>query len=309
MLVFVCLLFCLLLIKLYLVVLYEPKSDSFNSELLADMEYVEFESDEKKTKKTIAHAPTSKVVTEQLPKKKFSSKNKNFKKRKALFEFDPNKLSVDSLMLLGFNAYAAKNVDKYRAKGGKFKNADDLRRIYGLDSILFEEIKPYVKITPSRKLIATKPAIEKPHSKSKPKPKRPKLAYKSIDINLADTTEFKKLKGIGSVYANRIVKFRNSLGGYFSVDQIREVWGISDSLYLSIIPYLAKASRIPNKKNLNSLDKKSLARHPYIDWKKAKIITSYRKMHGDFESIDDLRKMHGIGNAFVDTLAHYFVAE
>ncbi len=288
-----------------MVVLYVPQVEDYSETIFTNIEYTHIEPDTKENKTT----PKTSVIPQKkkAKSKKRAESHTNKKEAKAensLFVFDPNNISVDSLKLLGFGNYAANNIDKYRLKGGRFYNASDLQKIYGLDSLKYHKIQPYINIKT--------PRISEKRMENKKLPiifDKPGLALNSIDINLADTTEFKKLKGIGSVYANRIIKFRNSLGGYFSIGQISDVWGISDSLFTAIKPYLFIDSTHLKKKNINSLSKGLLIKHPYIDWNKARIIASYKKMHGDYKSMDDFRKMHGISEAFVDTLTHYFVAE
>ncbi|MEM9544410.1 MAG: helix-hairpin-helix domain-containing protein [Bacteroidota bacterium] len=309
--VFICILFVLLMIKWYLVAWYKPNSDEWSCERFAEIEYMIWNDEGNRKKVSQSSGITTEIDTEPISKRKSQTSNYTQKEsRVSIFEFDPNRISYDSLLLLGLKSYAAKNMIKYREKGGRFKTPDDLKRVYGLERSLFERIEPYVKIEESSKKKLEKIEEQKiatmPIAQERKKSKTPMLAPHSIDINLADTTELKKLKGIGSVYANRIVKFRRSLGGYFSIEQINQVWGISDSLYLSIKPFLKNSSPDIQKKNINELDKKSLSRHPYVDWKNAKTIMSYRKMHGDFESIDDLRQMHGLSEGFIDTLAYYF---
>ncbi len=305
MLVFICIIFCLLLIKWYMVVMYTPRLDFYNSDILAKIEYTFVEPIEKEKKeKDESSFPAQKKRFVEKNKNRSNQAKKTVKRKKHVFDFDPNLLSEDSLRLLGFSKYVTNNIVKYRASGGRFKHADDLQKVYGLDSVFFKEIYSLIDIIFPK----TSPHSKKVDKKSVVSEK-PKLALKSIDINLADTTEFKKIKGIGSVYANRIVKFRNSLGGYFSIDQIREVWGISDSLFLEVKPYLSMGSSTLQKRNINLLDKDLLAKHPYIDWRKAKIITNYKKMHGDFKSMEDFKKLHGIEEGFLDTLTQYFIAE
>jgi len=304
--VFISILLFLLVIKWYLVVFYVPQSKDYGAEILASMEYTLIESNKSQSgfavKKPISH---SKYKSKSKKKKAYPS---NYNKKKverelSLFVFDPNTISGDSLNHMGLSNYVVNNIKKYRAKGGQFRKSDDLMRIYGMDSLLYEKINPYIKI----KAIKSKP---KPKIKKRPTvATKPSLEFKSIDINTADTTEFKKIKGIGSVYARRIVKFRNSLGGYFSTDQIKEVWGISDSLFVAIKPFLTTDSPMLEKKNINKLEKEEMVKHPYIDWKKAKIILKYKKMHGDYKSMDDFRKMHGLSAGFVDTLTHYFIVQ
>jgi len=305
MIVFVCILFLLLIIKWYLVVFYNPYAEDFSDELISNLEYTIIRQGEDEIKPNTKSSKISKVNRVKNKKKQLPKKiNEHTNSTKRLFDFDPNSASIDSLRLLGFSKYASNNIAKYRSKGGRFKTAKDLQKIYGMDSTLFAEVSPFIKMKESKNR-----TVPKDVNKTYKSPSYVKLALHSIDINLADTTEFKKLRGVGSVYANRIVKFRNSLGGYFSIDQIKDVWGISDSLFIAIEPYLSLDTSQIKKKNINELEKEALVKHPYINWKKAKAILSYKKMHGAYKSMNDFEKLHGLDHAFVDTLRQYFVVQ
>lgn len=300
---FLCLLLVLLLAKWYMVALYHPSVKEEHSTNLDNIEFTSLESPINKHKPKVNSSiskPKKKNRAEER-KNEFSKDNESMPMI-SLFEFDPNTVSYDSMLTLGISKYAAKNISKYRARGGQFRRKEDLRKIYGLDSTTYMEIQPYMQLKNRKENLIRK-------QKSPTTYKNSELALNAININLADTSEFKKLKGIGSVYAKRIVKFRNSLGGYFTINQIKDVWGISDSLFFTIKPYLAMDSADIEKKNINALDKNALVRHPYIDWRKAKAIVSYRKMHGNYKSIDDFEKLHAIEEDFIDTLKHYYTAK
>lgn len=302
---FLGILFFILLIKYYLVVYYQPEVDIITTDVSPDVEYAEVEQQDKSVYSVPPpiHSHPKKQDTNP-PSRKAAKAKKEAVNRKVFFDFDPNIISKDSLMLLGLSKYAADNIGKYRAKGGYFKEPNDIKRIYGIEEDEFNSLKPFIKINHQEPKLKIKE-----DRKSNWAAKKPPIALRSIDINLADTTVLKSLKGIGSVYANRIVKFRNSLGGYFAIDQVKEVWGISDSLFYSIEPYLTIDTSKIIRRNINSLVKETLVKHPYIDWKKAKIISSYKKMHGNYKSMDDFKRLHGIDASFVDTLRQYFVAQ
>lgn len=301
---FCCIIFLILLSKWYLVVHYNPIQNKNIETTLNSIEYttlsderVHYSAHSKKNEPlSIQHTnrgePSSPEATPKAP----STKKSNFK-------FDPNSLSKDSLMMLGISAYAASNMLKYREKGGRFSNPNQLRKIYGMDSLFVNELLPFVQIKSAYKIDN--------ESERKTKPKyvpKPPVAVHSIPINSASSEVFMTLKGIGPVYANRIIKFRNLLGGFISVEQIKEVWGISDSLYQEVKPYLTVDPSQVVKRNINEFDKESMVKHPYIDWKKAKVITKYKQMHGPYKSMNDFKKLHGIDPSFVDTLAFYFEA-
>ena len=104
-----------------------------------------------------------------------------------------------------------------------------------------------------------------------------------IEINTADTTEFKKLKGIGSTYAARIVKFREKLGGFLSVDQIKEVYGIKEELYESIRPYLTVDTNKTIRIDMNDESFTWGFYHPYLPKKGVATLIKTRKERGRIE--------------------------
>jgi competence ComEA-like helix-hairpin-helix protein len=112
-----------------------------------------------------------------------------------------------------------------------------------------------------------------------------------VDINLADTIAFIALPGIGSKLAERIVKFREKLGGFYSINQIGEVYGLADSVFQKIRPLFLMAPFTIKKININTASLDELKAHPYIRFNIAKSIVAYREQHGVFTTIEDLRKL------------------
>lgn len=311
---FVLLVLVFLFAKWYMMVCYHP----MNKKCIVDLNTLDYvmidtlvqESNgsnyQAQTKPHFVSTKSTRSTKSIKPRKRSSKSSPSLSQTKPhpLFSFDPNELSKDSLRLLGIGKYATENIIKYRSKGGRFFKPEDLKKVYGMDSILAMRLMDSIQINIQRnENWKDKPSYDVPKFKKKV------LALNSIDVNQADTTQFKSLKGIGPVYANRIVKFRNSLGGYFTIEQLRDVWGISDSLFTQIRPYLTIDTSKVKRKNINDLKKENLVKHPYIDWKKAKVICSYRKMHGKFKSMEEFEKLHGLEDAFVDTLKQYFVVE
>ncbi|HMM16146.1 MAG TPA: helix-hairpin-helix domain-containing protein, partial [Petrimonas sp.] len=106
-------------------------------------------------------------------------------------------------------------------------------------------------------------------------------------LNAADTAEWKKIPGIGSTFASRIVKYRNLLGGFVSVEQLREVYGIDNELFSRISPYI-QADENFRKLWINELEFKELLRHPYLNYKQVRAIMNLRKKKGNIASIHEL---------------------
>ena len=109
-----------------------------------------------------------------------------------------------------------------------------------------------------------------------------------IEINESDTLQLMKIPGIGAGFAKRIVNYRNLLGGFYRLEQLREVYGMYVELYEKMVPYLRiDANKItPIQVNTASLDK--LKSHPYINFYQAKAIVEMRRKKGKLENINEL---------------------
>ncbi|MBP9032102.1 MAG: helix-hairpin-helix domain-containing protein [Dysgonomonadaceae bacterium] len=140
-------------------------------------------------------------------------------------------------------------------------------------------------------------------------PKAEKLAEgQTISLNDADTAQWKKIPGIGSAFASRIVKYRNRLGGFASVDQLKEVYGIDAELYSKISPYI-KPDGNYSKINVNKLEFKQLLSHPYLNYKQVKAIVSLRDRKGKIASINELSMLDEFTTADIERLAPYLEFE
>lgn len=114
-------------------------------------------------------------------------------------------------------------------------------------------------------------------------------AAEVIELNTADTFSIMKLHGIGKVFASRIIKYRNMLGGFAFKEQLKEVYGVDSVLYQSIQAHISVNPEAIQKININFADAQVMGKHPYLKYDKANAITYYRKQAGNFESIEDIR--------------------
>lgn len=205
-----------------------------------------------------------------------------------LFEFDPNTATKDELEQLGFKPWQAENIVKYRTKGGRFKQPSDIAKIHGVDADFAEKIMPYIKIE-SQAQTASYDIL--------------------VNINTATASDFQKLKGIGEAYSKRIVAYREKLGGFISVEQLREVYGMTDDLYNSISPNLEIKGEPVRKININTADFKILVSHPYIDKNIAKAILDYRDFAKTIKSTDELVKQKALSQSDYDKISKYISVE
>jgi len=195
----------------------------------------------------------------------------NFK----IFYFDPNKIGLKEWKSLGVSDYSANRIEKYKSKGGKIRKIDDLKKFQGMNDRWFFRIKDYVVIEQNIK--------DKTQYQKQPEDK----IVESIDINLANKESLIKIRGIGNTFAERIIKYRNLLGGFHSIEQLREVYGIDRTRYSNLKDYFHIAVPELTKIALNMANYKQMEAHPYNDKQQAKAIIDYRIKHGPFKSMEE----------------------
>lgn len=226
-----------------------------------------------------------------------------------LMAFDPNQANEETFARLGVPSFLAKRISRYRQKGGVFKVKSDLARIYDFPDSLFQKLEPYImlpdKLPPRRITPRVVKASNENTDKEEVKVSNYTKPVLYINLNSADTTELKKLRGIGSGYSRRIVKYRELLGGFTEKKQLNEVYGISDSLYLSLADQVFVEEAELKKVNVNLANFKTLNKHPYISYKQAGSILNTRSKKGKFRSPLDLLVVEGVDSAFVRRLKPY----
>ena len=213
-----------------------------------------------------------------------------------LFQFDPNTASLNDWQRLGLNEKTSKTILKYVSKGGKFYKPEDLQKIWGMPEGFYERVKDYINIT---SVVKNYPPYE-----SKPFV-REERKLSVVSVNDADTTAFIALPGIGSKLSARIIAFREKLGGFYSVDQVGETWGLPDSTFQKLKPRFQVDGTNVRKINVNTATKDELKLHPYIRWNLANAIVEYRNQHGAFKSLDELKNIVLIDETTFDKIAHY----
>lgn len=114
-----------------------------------------------------------------------------------------------------------------------------------------------------------------------------------LDLNASDTLDLQEVRGVGKVRARNIYKYGQKLGGYISVNQLKEVYSIDSATFEQIKPHFYAGKTEIKKININSDDPKYLARHPYIDFALAKALIRFRKKYEkDFNSIEEIKQIH-----------------
>lgn len=227
---------------------------------------------------------------EEIIQKNDVYKDKDVAAPVAYFDFDPNKLNIDEWKKLGLLPPQIKAITNYRAKGGVFYKKEDLKKIYTLSEADYQKLEPHIHIATksfgkSAVILQDSTHSQKYEGKAAVNSlKKPPV----LNLNLVDTIDLMQLPGIGPVYAKRILKYRNLLGGYCKLEQLQEVYGMDSLRFETIKPFLRIDGNDIKQILINKIDYQDLRRHPYINANYAKVIVQYRGQHGVFKNIEDL---------------------
>ena len=216
--------------------------------------------------------------------------------------FDPNTVDSMTLLHLGFKPWQAKNMLKYRAKGGKYRKKKDLKKLYGMTDSMYLALTPYIYIKDS--IVVDSARIDSVRTDSLPKWKSTKKDT-ILNLRTADTTELKLIRGIGSYRAKMIVRYREQLGGYAQVEQIMEARGMDKVIADSILPHFYIDSVVVNKIPINHIRPEVLQRHPYLNFEQAKAIYEYRRKHIRIKSAEELNKIKGLSPTDIEKISIY----
>ena len=224
-----------------------------------------------------------------LSYKKYPAGNVNSNLR-----IDINKADSASLTKLkGIGPVFAARIIKYRNSINGFNNLDQLKEVYGLNEELVEQLRPFLILTPKEEKAGVILAAN--------------IVLKEkvlIDLNKADTLELIKLKGIGPAYSRRIFKYRNLLGGFATVDQLKEVYGLQEETIESIKQEIFLNSAEIKKININKGSFSDLTAHPYINKNLADYIIKYRSKK-PFTALEELKESFLVEDDLYRKLAPY----
>ena len=210
------------------------------------------------------------------------------------FSLNINEADLQSLDILSVPDFLARRWVKYLENGGSFKKVGDVKKLYGMTETLFDNISKYLYV---------KKAEEK---YSKPFLKENRVfRCKTIDINEADSAQWEALYGIGPYLAKRIITFRESLCGFVSVEQVKETYGLRDSVFQSIKTCLTIEKILKPCISINYTNQEGLSKHPYVRYKLARAICLYRENNGLFQHIEDLKKLPNVNDSIYIKLLPY----
>lgn len=211
-----------------------------------------------------------------------------------LFYFDPNTADSATFVALGLRPRVAKAICNYRRAGGIFHSPNDFSRIYTLKDSDFQRLRPYIKIAQSFSISKQRlsPTVQHPEPlQDKPVYRtQTTMSYKlhqgeTISLATADSLSLLRIPGIGPYYAHKIIRYRNRLGGFVSLAQLKEIQGLPDD----ITQWFSLQTITISQLKINELTFGQLLRHPYLNYEQVQAILNYRKIYGSIHSLNDLR--------------------
>jgi DNA uptake protein ComE-like DNA-binding protein len=234
-----------------------------------------------------------------------AKKSKDSDKRKSLFVFDPNTIIPEMLDSLDLPENIKRNILNYRKAGGRFNSSSQVRKIYGMNDSIFNLIEEYIIITESfnsassnkikpEKVIGSYYDQTKTGDKQQgetaensPDVKHPISIH--IELNSADSAGLVLLNGIGPAFANRILKYRGMLGGFYSTKQLLEVYNFPEETFRNIEGNISADTLKIKKIRLNFAEYGDFIRHPYFSKNQVEGILKFREKNGSFQSIHQVK--------------------
>ena len=207
-------------------------------------------------RKQSSHAPEAMRIREKAAPRRVES-----------FRFNPNTVTLEELVRLGFSERQAESILNYRAKGGRYRRPSDFAKSYVVADSVYKRLEPFIDIP-------------------------------RIDINKADSATFETLPGIGPYFAAKMVSYRKALGGYSKPEQLLEIYHFDQEKYDGLKDLITCSPPVPYP--IWTLPESDLARHPYLSKAEAHSIVLYRT-----HQPQDTWTLEGLNRAGILSEEHY----
>jgi competence ComEA-like helix-hairpin-helix protein len=229
------------------------------------------------------------------PDKVYSYREVELKQGRATYaDFDPNGLPAERWKQLGLSEKQIAVIKRFEAKGGHFYKKEDVQKMYVISPETYAKLEPYIQISP-------------PHFEQKNTPT--KVSKVRIDLNTADSLALDQVSGIGPAFASRILKYRERLGGFHALEQLKEVYGVDSAHFAQWLPQLSLNTATIRKIDINSASFEELKRHPYLSYKQINALIQYRKQHGAYASLSDLKNIPLFTDEILRKLDPYLICK
>lgn len=223
-----------------------------------------------------------------------------------IYPFNPNFITDYKGYKLGMSVSEIDRLLAFRKQNKYVNSPEEFQAVTQVSDSLLNTMSPYFKFPD---WIKNKKEYKKDFKRYENYPnstfaKKEKLVV--IDINQASQEDLIKIYGIGEATSLRILKFRESLGGFATMEQMKDIWGLSPEVVEKLNAHFKISTRSNIKKiDINNASVKELSQFPYFNYQVAKQIVTFRSMNGDFKNVDDLTKIKGLSIDKANIIALY----
>jgi competence protein ComEA len=228
----------------------------------------------------------------------------DLKKTTERFGFDPNHLPEQDWKRLGLSEKQVRAIRNYESKGGKFRKKEDLKKMYCIKPELYASLEPYIRIMPAQAVSENGKVTDSQPATISPAP----AVRAKVELNGADSATLTTVKGLGPFFAKMIIKYRNSLGGFYSIEQLLEVWKFDQEKFRAVEAFIIVDPELVRKININTCQAEQL-KSPYVKWNVANAIVNYRKQHGKFKTIDEIQRTDLVDDELLRKIAPYLIVD
>jgi competence protein ComEA len=206
-----------------------------------------------------------------------------------MFVFNPNNLTVAQWKQLGLSEHQANIIKHYEAKGGRFYNKEDVKKIYSVTADDYKRLESYISI----------PGADYVSKKAK--------SGEIIELNSADSAKLTEIRGVGPSFALRIISYRGRLGGFYNKEQLKEVFGMDSLKYAEMKAQVSVNPAAVKRIDINTISFDQLRIFPYLGYKQVNAIIQYRTQHGNYTSIADMQNIVILDEGILRKIEPYLV--
>jgi competence protein ComEA len=222
-----------------------------------------------------------------------------------MFPFNINTVDSASMLRMGLSGRSISGLLRFRNKGGKIRDMAAFEKLFSLTDAEKDQLRPWVQFDTAEHAADLSSRTAAGHTDGR----NTETTWQAIYLNQADSLTLLKVPGIGPAFAGRILRYRERLGGFTALQQLREVYGIDSVRYEALAPLLLLEPTLVRPLFLNQAEEADLAAHPYIGKVVARRLVAYRQQHGHFKKPEDLLRIHGLDSLRFQKLLPYLALE
>ncbi|PZE16940.1 hypothetical protein DNU06_09310 [Putridiphycobacter roseus] len=224
-------------------------------------------------------------------------KEKRLKEKIKLKPFDPNFTKLKEWQNMGFSAKQAQSILKYKHAINGFKNKEDLAACFVVSTEKFHEIESYIFFKKNQDILNNTDSTATNE------------AVLLLELNHATKDELLLVNGIGEILSSRIIEYRNRIGGFHQMIQLKEIYGLGEENYNRMQVGLTINPDFLEKIEVQDLNFNQLHKHPYINWNMAKKIVLWRESKSDQTLIEYLKSDSTISPSQIIKIKPYLPQE